>query len=487
MNATHWLKRIAGFVLVVLVAANFASAQTGYSFQVLQDNPTFYWNFDEADGANAVDLVRGQANDALAPIASAGRENHATLASGLNLGRAATFNGVDQQFRATGLADGQMAGAWAVELWFQATGTGITPAGTSGFRGDYLFNTGDAATNNPAVIYDFDSGTGDNRLGLFGGGGRTDGAAGAPVINDSAWHHAVLTYFGNGVDFGVADRVDVAFDGVVGTVDRNNFQTVFRLDNGLIVGDALTNNANAFEGNIDEVAIYDLSGLGEAQIAAKVGQLAAHYQLAQSLPDTSLLTKITPVSYTYGAGVQPFAGSNRDDDSLTKLTDGVFASTNNGANLSDATTIGFQDPSGLNGDNGEPQPQVTFDLGQSVLLDQVWIDYIGSDGLAGVEAPDQVLIEFSSDGVNFGGPQVFDGFDDAGGDGLFHNRRLVADVAASAQHVRLTFSGDQEWVFLSEVQFVANPVPEPSSLAMAALALVGTAGLCWKRSRRTRG
>jgi hypothetical protein len=167
-----------------------------------------------------------------------------------------------------------------------------------------------------------------------------------------------------------------------------------------------------------------------------------------------------------------------------KLIDGVIASTNSGANLSDGSTIGYNDPSGFNGDNGAPHPGVTFDLGGLFELDQLWIDYIGAGSAAGVAAPDSVDVLFSTDGVSFANMMTFDHFNDTLSTfANFSSRRLVAELdGAMATHVRLDFFNNQEWTFLSEVQFVARSpvIPEPASAA-----LLGLAGVALTLRRRT--
>jgi hypothetical protein len=344
------------------------------------------------------------------------------------------------------------------------------------------------------VIFDF---TTDNSIGLFSGAGRTDNVAGTPTINDNGWHHYVFTFYGNG-SFGVADRVDVAVDGVVSTIPRGGFSAGFALNNALVIGSAFANGTNAFQGQIDEVAFYDLSNLSTAQVAARTQDIANHFAAATTSADTEMfLVDPSQITYNYTAGVQPNPNNNRNDPGAGtlgggKLINGIIASTNNGANLSDGSTVGYNDPSGFNGDNGQPHPGIVFNLGENLSVEEVWIDYIGAASAAGVAAPDRVDIEFSDDGVTFDGLMSFTDFNDSAhstqGPGMFWNRRLVADVGGiDAAFVRLNFFNNQEWTFLSEVQFVASPqaVPEPASLVLWTFAGVAMLGVAmWKYRRK---
>jgi hypothetical protein len=445
---------------------------TAYNFEVLHDNPRFYWTFNEAvPTSNAIDVVRKQANDQLVSLSGA------TRGAGLsaNLGSAAVFNGANA-FTASSLADNEMPSAWAIEMWAKADGS------LAASRGDYLLNAGSGGGNNPAVIFDFTSP--DNSIGLFSGGGRTDNQVGTPLISDNGWHHYVFTFYGNG-SFGVADRVDVAVDGVVATIPRGGFSSGFNLQDALIVGAATTAFANGFQGQIDELAFYDLSSLTVAQVAARTQDIADHHALGSASEKTNLFI-VDPgqITYSYTAGILPSGGNRADTAAGTlgggKLINGVFASTNTGANNNDGSTVGYSDPPG---DSGEPHPGIVFDLGENLRLEEIWIDYLGGN-LAGIVAPDRLDVEFSDDGITFGGLLSFTNFNNSAVAGTSMSRRLIADVGGvNAEFVRLRFFNDQEWTFLSEVQFVAS-VPEPWSLAVWSIVGGGLLGVVGLRHRR---
>jgi hypothetical protein len=479
------------FVMAVLVAASQSMAVTNYQLEVLRDNPLHYWTFDEVSGA-ANSSTNNLAVNQLLPQGTAGRVTHSSIGSGLKLGSAANFDGsAGGRFQAANL-DGAVIDFvptqhWAIEFWVQAQGP------NAGTRNQYLFEgVGAGGANNPGVILDFQE---TDKLELFAGN-RT-GQQG-PSISDQNWHHVVATFYGNDGGFGIAGMQDFYIDGqLVNTATGSNFSAGFALVQ-LAVGNAVSpNNAN-FNGRIDEVAIYDIgsqinlnpqnaanrnSPAAIAQLRAVTQGIADHFFAATAVDKGQEFLK--PVTYSYAGGVQP-SGGNRSDPLSLKLTDGIVARTDTGANLNDNSTVGINDPAGFNGDNGQAQPQITFDFGKTVAVGEVWIDYIGSNNASGVSAPDRVEISFSGDGVNFGAPQVFSNFNDTldtnAGQNLFASRRLALDIVdTGGQFARLRFFSDQEWVFLSEVTFVSSAVvPEPASLALLA---TGGAAMLLRRRR----
>jgi len=458
-NTMNRLTAAASVVgLAVLAGSTALGDNTAYTWQMLKDNPRFYWSFNETGSTdNAVDLVRGQTNDELIAQGDAQRGSSA----GLNLATAATLDGAGDFFLANALNDHAMPGTWAIETWVKADGS------LSGSRGDYLTN---APTNNPGFIYDFGVG-GDNKIELFSAAGRT--AGGGPTINDNTqWHHLVATFYGNGAGFGVADRVDMAIDGAVSTVPRGGFSAGFALGGQFFVGAATSGGANAFEGLMDEVALYDLSGLTEAQVATRTAQIAGHYNLA-SQPAATNLAYVPGTTYDIDAGTPPGAGVY-DDPSETKLTDAVIGSTGASPWGSDEW-VGWQ----------TVDPIVTFDLNETQRLDTLLVDYLVSQRV-GIRAPDSVTVEFSQDGVDFTSiasivSTAFNDFDPTPADFTGWNRRIVVDLDdTQAQYVRLTFANDETWTFLGEVQFIEQ-IPEPSSFLLAALGLVGLAFFARRR------
>ena len=165
------------------------------------------------------------------------------------------------------------------------------------------------------------------------------------------------------------------------------------------------------------------------------------------------------VSYTYGSAIP---AATHPDTTGRELSDGQFGSTS--TSLPSAWS-GFQDTAE---DDGTAQAEITFDLGDTLSLDSVWIDY-GAGSRYGIDAPDSVEISLSTDGVTFGDVFTFDGFNNASLDGdadgvsdYVYARRLIAELGGEdASYVRLSFFSDKEWIFLNEIQFVTDGTATP--------------------------
>jgi len=102
------------------------------------------------------------------------------------------------------------------------------------------------------------------------------------MVADTEWHHVAFVYYGNGA-VGVADGLEVYLDGVkTSSSVRAGFSSSLALDTRLVVGTSAPQFAagDGFEGRIDELAIYDFSGLTTAvAVAAKAEELVLrHYQ-----------------------------------------------------------------------------------------------------------------------------------------------------------------------------------------------------------------
>lgn len=295
------MKIIYLFITVLSVAAFRPAlhAQTSYSTIVSNDTPILYWNFDEASG-NAREMMPvslpATVND-LAPVATASRVSHASLADGLNLGNAADFL-VGDYFIVQNLAisTNALRGAWMLEFWMRVQGSQEFQ------RNNYLMNFGAGGGNSPAVLYDYVGGAQPREgLELFAAGERT-GAG--PVVTDQSWHHVLFAYYGNGTN-GLADQLDIFVDGT--NAAQNVRATFFSSGTAalvltrFVVGTSAPQFAglDGFEGNLDEIAVYDLRNFtNQLQVATKASQVASnHFNLAHStqsytqgvLADTPLL------------------------------------------------------------------------------------------------------------------------------------------------------------------------------------------------------
>jgi hypothetical protein len=238
-----------------------------YSNAVLSGSPLFYWNFDEAGDLDpALDLVGAEAGDALLPEGNATRIASTSTTGGLFLGRAASFDGTQfSKFYSGALHGSTPPDAWALEMW-------IRPQGPDpGDRFDYVLEARGGGNNVPGILFDYGN---NDRVEIFGGGGRTD--AGGPALTAN-WQHLVIGYYG-----AANDRADFFLNGApagsvvfAGNIAWGTSQ--------LAVGNSVPGAADFdhFEGQIDELAIYNLTGQSVSGITTKLSALATHYSVSQ--------------------------------------------------------------------------------------------------------------------------------------------------------------------------------------------------------------
>ena len=481
------MKHPVRFLVTATIVAIVGLTSTGliqaaelndYSWAVLKDNPKFYWNFNEAGaGDAATELVRGIDSCDLVPYYNATR-----TAGSTGLGQAASFDGaslfgspgVDAGTvadTATGLNRGWICGAWAIELWMKSDGTD---------GGQYVVNNiGEPYTGDwPAVIYDYAADT----PSLWTHTAQQTGAGGM-TISDTEWHHVVFTVYGNGAGdgtldtarnqgiYGVADRVDVAIDGnvVTNVFQGSDLNTIINFQGPLHVGAHNYTGGSGFGGCVDELAMYELGGLTEAELAAKHVELAGHYDLATSAASANVaFLDNAQVSYTRVGGSAENA--SYPDSTGRELVDGVFSEAL--TNFNAGTEVAYS--------GSENYVELVFDLGGLVTLDSIWVDYVSGSGKWGIHAPESAEFTFSTDGVNFSGAKTFDDFNDdaawSGGWDWFSERRLQAEVGGiTATHVKMRLTEDY-WAVLSEVQFL-EVVPEPGTFTMLLMGLFGLVGL----------
>jgi hypothetical protein len=244
-----------------------ADGQT-YTDVINAGSPLFYWNFNEAGDADAaIDLVGSEAGDNLLPEGNATRVASGSTTGGLFLGRAASFDGTQfSKFYSGALTPPADADAWALEMWVRPTGD------DPGDRFDYLLEARGNAANSPGILFDYGN---NDKIEVFGGGGRTAGSG--PTLQNNVWYHLVIGNFG-----AANDRIDFYLNGAAaGSVAYP--QTVPFGTNQIAVGNSVPGNANFdhFAGEIDELAIYDLTGQSVAQINGKLLGLATHYSVTQ--------------------------------------------------------------------------------------------------------------------------------------------------------------------------------------------------------------
>jgi hypothetical protein len=175
------------------------------------------------------------------------------------------------------------------------------------------------------------------------------------------------------------------------------------------------------------------------------------------------------------------------------LTDGVIGG-DDWLNVPTYQYFGWQDAGYVVVDSGVDsdlaQPQLTFDLGGTYLVDSVTIhynvDYPPGTLRANLRAPDSLTVTFSDSGPGgpFGGNIIETGFDDGPegnpNPGGGQARSLTMSLGRTAANaVRLDFRTDGEWLFLSEVTIhvlteITNAPPLVTNELIHATAILDT-------------
>ena len=423
---------------------------TDYSRAVMLENPTYYWNFNEAGATDvANEVMRNETEAEMMPIIDATR----TASYSTELGNAASLNGT-AAFWGQMINRGHQPGAYAIEYWAKAD---------AGAGAGYIFDPlGEAIGGNaPAIIHGFLA----DQTELFYYTGARTGNQAALNFDDGQWHHVVL-----GVNFDEdsvsVDQIDIAVDGVV----MSNFTSIpsekLNLTGAICLGACKPVSApgvndyatgpeaggvwDGFSGQLDEFAIYELGGMDATAVTEKVTSLASHYALATTP------TAITPfaavdnsqISYSVIDGNEP--SDSYDDDTGVMLTDGIYAGSDN--------TSYAQKAVGYYGDHYVCDYTVLeFDLSEAKTLDAIWIDYLGAGGRYGINAPASVELSFSTDGTNFSEPILIEEFNNTTDTAqtYFNERCLQIDLdSVDAQYIRANFGFITNFVFLSEVRFM---------------------------------
>ncbi len=257
---------------------------TPYQQAVVASDPLLYWTFDEAgDTDNARCMTNDVPENDLVPRGAATRVPSTVTGGGADLGRAAAFDGgLDTRFLAPDLSDTTLPvteiAQFAVELWFKADDSSAR----------YLLEADSevGAISQPALTFGF------GIEGLVDDFAITSGGATAVGLTDpAAWHHAVVAHY-------AAGDVEIYIDGVPST--PSGFSSALQAFGRLSVGAPSTINFGGFSpfsGLIDELAIYDLSGLADDTARrAHVASIAAH----SSVADDPLGLRLTDISLEPG-------------------------------------------------------------------------------------------------------------------------------------------------------------------------------------------
>jgi hypothetical protein len=275
---------LAAIALIVGMAMiSRAQATTIYSSVVLADAPRYYWNWDGTGATEANAATSGATGGTLVGdttatrATSTGNHNYA----GLSFGTGASLSGVQTSrwyadaTHGAAPSDGTY-GSYAIEFWVKLSATGA----------QYLV---EGNIDTPSIIYGFSS----HGLEMYAGSvkGRTQGTF--STLTTGAWHHVVVGYEAAAVSGLGSDRQFCIVDGnVAGKASSTGVQgRTFDATTSIAIGSTINAGSNTLNGMIDEVALYNLSGLAnDTAFQAKLSHLAGHYN---ATPEPGTLVLLT--------------------------------------------------------------------------------------------------------------------------------------------------------------------------------------------------
>jgi len=420
---THWLA-----LFTLLLCASVARAGL-----------VGYWTFDDGTGTTLAD-VTGRGNDGTIVNAPAWVAGHTGEAADLSL----AFTGTEY-VNLGNPADLQITGDQTISMW-------LYPTDLTARRNPYAKAYGGEGT-----ITQEPSGGVSYYYGESGGTTEWTGFSGPPVIPNQWNHLVVVRDLANGkVRIHVNDSVRVT----------NTTRGCGAGTRPAYFGRGYVSN---YIGQIDDVGIWS-----EALSPTDVLLLTQ----GAYTPDTLGVGLVPITQYTYSAYPNAHTDYYNDegkdpdengtwDNPVGDLTDGLFV----GSIAPDDSSVGWQ--SGTRVD-------IDFTFDRERIIDRVLIDYnvylsFGND------APDDMQLSFSTDGVSYSTPVTYTGFT---GTGL--QNMLALDIPNQyARYARLRFDGGTanggSKYLIDEVTFTA--VPEPATLALFG---IGAALSALRRRRQRR-
>lgn len=273
----------------LLWTASDARAGTVYSDAVQNEaNLLRYWNFEDTSSGNVVEKKAGVNN--LVPTTTASGQSatlvtHASLpGDNLQLGSAALLSG-GGRFIASTLDVSSGPSSFGIEFWMKPT-TAVNPQGfIASFNGD-----------NPAVTYGFAGATPANAVSFYMGSGTwplTNNFA----VTDTNWHYFLFLVDGS------THAVTAYMDGTSRTL--TNTLGTFNMGGIFTVG-ANSSGVWGYNGYVDELALYDFTGMSGAQIAARGSELAGHYMLAGAVSAATITSQFLSAASGPGSSWSDF-------------------------------------------------------------------------------------------------------------------------------------------------------------------------------------
>ena len=274
--------------IALMVSAVATTASAAYQ-DVVKANPylEYYWTFDESgDKADAIE----QANNGSALKILDSTDNDATRTASLEgLGRAASLDGDGDCFRTDGplSSTSNSSNNWAIEFWMRDTGTGSQDQ-------SYLVHFNHNAA---CVIHEFNA----NLLETFGSFVERKSIATTSV---NTWHHVVVASHNSANYCFYLDGEEVSTGtwnaGSLPLMDNGDSGNTTYLGFGAADYGSDNKHSNSFEGQLDELAIYDFgTSIGDADFNDAVADIAGH---VSAVPEpSSLLLTVFSIAFAMGA------------------------------------------------------------------------------------------------------------------------------------------------------------------------------------------
>lgn len=182
--------------------------------------------------------------------------------------------------------------------------------------------------------------------------------------------------------------------------------------------------------------------------------------------------KIIPVSYTAPPGDPSWSWWYYDDSTGSELTDGVHGPH-------------WRNEPGYPGDNldfwkmpewvaWDSRPvSIVFQLPTSCILTGVSV-FSGRDTIPSIYIPQTVALLAPDAGGNWSSVASRNYVDSEFGDGARHTLSVPLNSIAITS-IRIDLTPTQRWVFVDEIEFFGDTVPEPSSILALLIGLGGAA------------